>query len=313
MPSHGVLGPNLERGWGEHMRLTILVEHYARLTQLHPGTVRLHELAVRQFSKTLIRHATVDDFTEDNLARHVARRLAAGRSRGTVAGEQAKLLALWRFAAKQGHCAIWPVTHPVRVPDRIPRAWTMDELRKLFACTQFATRVGSVDGPLWWRALFLTLYDTGERIEATMLLRWDGVDIEGRSVFMPAETRKGGRVDRLYPIAADTAAALDLLPRDHRPFFWPYHHGTLYNRLKRMLLAVGLPCDRRSKFHRIRRTTASHYEAAGGNATELLGHTSRKVTRGYIDPRICKTTSAIDLLKRPDAVDNGEHGPAQPQ
>jgi integrase len=160
-----------------------------------------------------------------------------------------------------------------------------------------------VDGQLWWSALFSCLWDTGERIAAMMDLRWDGVDLEGLTVFLPAEVRKGGHTDRIYPIAEETAQLLHRLPREYRPFFWPYDNGTLYNRLTKMLMKGGLPADRRSKFHRIRRSTASHYEAAGGNATELLGHTSRTVTRGYLDPRIVKTASAVDLLFRPGKSD----------
>lgn len=136
-----------------------------------------------------------------------------------------------------------------------------------------------------------------------MSLRWDGVDLDGLTVFLPAEVRKGGQVDRLYPIAEETAQLLRKLPREHRPFFWPYDNATLYGRLKRMLLKGGLPADRRSKFHRIRRSTASHYEAAGGNAMKLLGHSSPKVTATYLDPRIVKTASAVDLLFRPGMSD----------
>jgi integrase len=49
----------------------------------------------------------------------------------------------------------------------------------------------------------------------------------------------------------------------------------------------------------MRRSVASHYEAAGGNATELLGHSSRSVTLAYLDPRIVPQQHAVDLLFRP--------------
>jgi integrase len=285
------------------MKLLNLLEEYKVRTHPKETTERLFKLAVRQFSLTLLRHAEVEDLTEERMAQHVVRRQLKGTAAGTIAGEQRKLYALWRFACKQNYLKVWPTSHPVRVPARIPRAWTAEELRKLFACTKYAADVGSVDGPLWWGSLFSCLWDTGERIAAMMSLRWDGVDLDGLTVFLPAEVRKGGQVDRLYPIAEETARLLRRLPREYRPFFWPYDNATLYNRLKGMLLKGGLPADRRSKFHRIRRSTASHYEAAGGNATELLGHTSRNVTRGYLDPRIVKTTSAVDLLFRPGMSD----------
>lgn len=284
---------------GAKMRLVELLSEYESLTAPLPGTLRLYRQAIRQFSLTLLRHAEIEDLNEERMAQHVARRQVKGTSAGTIAGEQRKLYALWRFACKKNYVKVWPTTHPIRVPARIPRAWTADELRKLFACTKHAADVGSVDGPLWWGSLFSCLWDSGERITAMLSLKWDGVDLEGLTIYLPAEVRKGRAVDRVYPIAEETAQLLRRLPREYRPFFWPYDIGTLYNRLKKMLLKGELPADRRSKFHRIRRSTASHYEAAGGNATELLGHTSRQVTRGYLDPRIVKTQSAVDLLFRP--------------
>ena len=70
-----------------------------------------------------------------------------------------------------------------------------------------------------------------------------------------------------------------------------------------LVLAViqGLPSDRRHKFHAMRRTVASFYEAAGGNATELLGHSTRDVTRThYLDPRVVgQGVNACDVLFRP--------------
>lgn len=281
------------------MRLLELFEDYKIRARSKPGTERLYRCAIRQFSLSLIRPAEMEDLTEDRVAQHVARRLAKGTAAGTIAGEQRKLYSLWRFACREGHLKIWPSSHPIRVPNRIPRAWTADELRRLFACAKFATDVGSVDGPLWWAALFSCLWDSGERITAMLSIRWDNVDLDGLTIYIPAEERKGETEDRVYPIAEETAQLLRRLPREYRPFFWPYDITTLYNRLKKMLVKGELPADRRSKFHRIRRSTASHYEAAGGNATELLGHTSRKVTRGYLDPRIVKTKSAVDLLFRP--------------
>lgn len=312
------------------MKLLDLIGEYALVTKPRSGTLRLFHLAIRQLTKAVvddlsaddlrdrieaaqaekdaakddsaIRYeelAVVSDLNEQSMSLMVGRRRASAVASGTIAGEQRKLYALWRFACKRGYLATWPTSQPVRVPERVPRAWTATELGRLFAASEFASDVDGVPGPTWWRCLFSVLWDTGERITAALQIRWEHVDLEGLSIYIPAESRKGGHVDRLYPIAAETAALLRNLPRHRGPFEWPYCLVTLYRRLSIMLEKSGLPADRRSKFHRIRRSTASHYEAAGGNATELLGHTSRKVTRGYLDPRIVKTTSAVDLLFRP--------------
>jgi integrase len=284
------------------MRLADLLDEYAARKLLGPKTRKLHRVGIGLFSRLLIRPAEVADFTDANLARYAAARLEKNKAASSIAGEQSKLLALWRFAAQQGYIAKWPTVRCVRVPDRVPVAWTRDELKRLFESTQYALPVAGFNGQAWWTALFLTLYDTGERIEAALSIEWSGVDLVGRTIMIPAEVRKGKTSDRLYKIAADTAAALELLPRDkRRMFWWPYCHETLYNRLKVMMLKGGLPADRKSKFHRMRKTTASHFEALGGNATEFLGHTSRKVTRAYLDPRITKPEQAVDRLFRPGA------------
>jgi hypothetical protein len=52
----------------------------------------------------------------------------------------------------------------------------------------------------------------------------------------------------------------------------------------------------------MRKSTASHFTAAGGNATELLDHSSVRVTKKYLDKRIVGEQSAADLLKVPNAA-----------
>jgi integrase len=48
-----------------------------------------------------------------------------------------------------------------------------------------------------------------------------------------------------------------------------------------------LDVGRRIGFHAIRRSAASHYAAAGGDAVEMLDHSSPSITkRWYLDPRL---------------------------
>ena len=57
-----------------------------------------------------------------------------------------------------------------------------------------------------------------------------------------------------------------------------------------------LPDSRRNKFHKFRRTTASNFEAAGGNATKLLDHRKRATTAKYLDPRVIKKVMPADIV-----------------
>jgi integrase len=162
-------------------------------------------------------------------------------------------------------------------------------------------KVSGIPAADWWTALHFTAWDTAERITALMAITWSNLDLDRGYLLVPAEARKGKRTDRLYRIAPDTIAALKKIqspPRD-LVFPWDMHPTYLWKRYGILLKKAGLPHDAKSKFHRIRRTVASYSEEAGLNATELLGHSSRKVTLRYLDPRIVGEKHAVDVLFRP--------------
>jgi integrase len=73
----------------------------------------------------------------------------------------------------------------------------------------------------------------------------------------------------------------------------------IYIRLKVIHRRAGVPTDRRSMFHRMRRTSASWYKAKGGDPSQLLDHADPKTTARYLDLRICQTKSAAELLDDP--------------
>ena len=154
------------------------------------------------------------------------------------------------------------------------------------------------------------LWDSGVRIgtlvailkgqERIRGLEWSYVDLGGASIRIVAENQKQKR-DQSFRLHADTAAALRAMqPRHKRYVFpWPFCEGTLYNRYERILERAELPHGRRDKFHRMRRSVASWYKAAGGDATELLGHSDPRVTKCYLDPLITGSKQASDVLFRP--------------
>lgn len=81
-------------------------------------------------------------------------------------------------------------------------------------------------------------------------------------------------------------------------FPWDKSYTYLWGRMGVICKRAGLSDNRRSKFHRIRKTTASYYQAAGGSAQALLDHSSPAVTRRYLDPRIVAPQSASELLPK---------------
>jgi integrase len=121
-------------------------------------------------------------------------------------------------------------------------------------------------------------------------------------MLIPAESRKGRRSDKvheLHGVLVDALAALKRLPGDDRVFPWDRSNNLIYTHLKAIHQLAGLPTDRRSMFHRMRRTAASWFKFKGGDPTQLLDHCDPKTTKKYLDLRICGTQSAAALLDDP--------------
>ncbi len=213
--------------------------------------------------------------------------------------ELSQLGALWRYAIRKRLLEDWPDVQPEKLPQRTPEAWTAADLEKLFAAIQKATgHIAEIPAAHWWEALHRILVCSAERISAVLELRWADVDLETGWVNFRAESRKGGRQDNPCRLNATAIEALQRIRQPERElvFPWPQHPSCLYYKYAAILKSAGLATDAKSKFHRMRRTVASHFEAAGGNATALLTHSNRKVTLAYLDPRIVKPPQAADLL-----------------
>jgi integrase len=283
-----------------HTLISVLHDLYVPLRSLCPRSAENYEFTIRAFSAFVGREATLDDLDELTVARYLTNR-AKERAIATAAKDRAQLRALHEFSARRGLCSHWPQYPPIRVPDRVPEAWFSCEMQRLLdAAGQEKTVLDGIPGGLWWRALLLLAYDTAERATALTSLRWRSV--RGSSVLFVAEDRKGRRRDILREIGEDTLAALEAIRGDRGPddlvFPWPRTRTYLWRRLEIILERAGLPHGRRDKFHRIRRTTASYYEAAGGSAQRLLDHSDPATTRKYIDPRIVRPQAAPELIPR---------------
>ncbi len=182
---------------------------------------------------------------------------------------------------------------------RVPTAWKQCQLSALFATVNALT--GTIGTSLerdWWQALLAVMWDSGLRIGALMKAEWG--DVDGEFILIRAETQKDKEEQR-FKLHRDTLKALGRLgKRAGRIFKWPYCWTTLWKRYDKLLEKAGLPHGRRDKFHRVRRSVASWFEACGGNATDLLGHSDRRVTMAYLDPDITGKPQASDVLFRPD-------------
>lgn len=269
-----------------------------RLRGRSPNTVRLYRHTLASFAKTLGRTPTLADLTDETVERHLWRVVESGGSPASANKDRSQIIALWRFAAQRKMVDCWPDVTAMREPERVPMGWLPDEIDALLdACRRETQPYGQLPGADWFVALVQLLLDTGERIGAIRQLPRSA--LQDHYVLVPAHLRKGRTRDRLYPIQPTTVAAIETVLRQHsdsRMLPDPYSTTYIYRRFDLILDRAGLPKDRRSKFHRLRRTVASAVARSGGDATAALDHASPKTTKKYLDPRIVGNEHVSDIL-----------------
>jgi integrase len=282
------------------MTLLQLFEIYLRkrLRVASPNTLRLYRHSIAAFEITLKREATTSDLIDDNLDEHMARLVRSGLSVATANKDYAQITAIWRFANRNRLVETWPNVQPYQEPERVPLGWLQSDLQLLFK--SIAQEEGSIFGApacLWWETLIMVLLDCGERIGAIRQLKRSS--IQGNCLLVPAQYRKGKTRDKLFTLLPDTMESLKTLLLAHRCdqlFPWDRSETYIYNRYKKILIRAGLSIDRRSKFHRIRRTVASAVKNQGGDATAAMDHASSRTTLRYLDPRIVGETPTSKLV-----------------
>lgn len=267
-----------------------------RLRGRSQNSIRLYELCITQFSRTVGHPPQIADLTEDNLLTHLARRHAVAPA--TRNKELAELTALWRLASQRKLIDTWPDLQPETEPERTPIAWMASEVHAIMraAARQQGTieRIRKAD---WWSGLIRLLFDTGERISACTSAKWNWV--QGEWITVPAEARKGKTRDRQYRLSEYTLLALEQIRKQStckEIFPWPFTDGYLWNRYKLIVKAAGLPTTRAHAFHACRKTVGSAVYAAGLDPQDTLDHSDRRTTQRYLDPRFRRERSAADVL-----------------
>jgi integrase len=280
------------------------------------GTIRKHRAAIRHMSRVLGRPARLSDLSDLAILDVMDDLVRKGRATPTCNNVRSKLVAQWAFYARKGLVSVWPDVLEFDEPEKIPVAWLPGELARLFAAC--AMQRGAIYGrpaSTFWLGLHSVLYDTGERIGAVMQLTWGDVDLDGRWVSFRAVTRKGKKKPMMKQLHSDTVKLLAPFAgkSPDRVFPWELTMERLWQKYEDVLRDAGLPTDRWHKFHQMRRTHASFFEAAGGDATRSLGHSSRAITEtSYLDPRIVREKQACDVLQRPIAEKLRPDGPDDP-
>lgn len=267
-----------------------------RLSIRSEDTRNQYRFALKNFSTAIGHTAELDDLTDDNLALLCHWLTEKGLAPITVNERVGRLKTLWTWLASRGKVSTFPTLERLPVPDCTPRAWTVDELRRLFdACAREQGEVAGIPAGLWWLGLHSWLWCTSERCGASLGLRWDHLDLDGQIAVVPAPIRKGRKKPAVYNLWPECCSALRLIRAPDRDLVFPWHlsEASYYLHYGKILRRAGLPDGRRNKTHAMRVTHASWREASGGDASRDLGHADRATTqKHYLDPRIVRQDSS---------------------
>jgi integrase len=305
------------------MTMRELLERYALLRGLKGKTVRLYEMLIDRFGVFLGHEPTVKDLDDLVVSRYLRWRAETAGWRGrrpspaSVRKDRVMLAAIWTYAARKRIAAEFPELPKVKVPTRLPtgRAYTSADVAALIRRARH--RIGSTGGvpsAWWWPTILYTIYCTGERLEATMSLRWADVDLERCRVVFRGENRKGSTRDIERQITPELATMLAIHRRADSELVWPSDRRSRFQWTSLKLLCKSAGVQYRG-FHGLRRTAASYAALAGGTAaaTQLLDHSDPKLQERYVDPLICPTDSdstralpTLDLTEPPG-------GPGKPR
>ncbi len=229
----------------------------------------------------------------------------------TINRKRAAVMAIWTDAAARGQAPPVPQSRspldrvPKRIePERVPVTWSLPEIDRIFAAA--ARLPGAWEGvrvSLCWVLGLLLFWDTGGRLAEVLAAEMRFMDVERKTLFMPAEHRKGRRRDRLYTLHAQTMEVFrSTLPSPRRRVFpFPYKHRQIWSHLKRILDAAGLPSDKKHMYHCLRRSAESYAAAERGAqwAADAVGHAVEVARRSYISPLIAPGPQLVEALPRP--------------
>ncbi len=241
------------------------------------------------------------DLSSAGVAKMMSTLIERGLSVTTVNGYRAKIVALWTWAWKVGWLRTWPTVRKLPEPWRAPIAWSPEEVAKIWrGIASLEGQIACIPTALWWSAYHGILFDTGERHEARMGLRWEHfTNFEKGEGTFPYSIRKGQTADNPFQFGPATMADLRVIRGyDYeRVLHWPFHEKTFFPKYRKLLQHCGVPNDRYHLSHCGRKYVGTQTRLAGGNATEVLGHKDERTTNeSYIDPRFIPRQWAHELL-----------------
>lgn len=271
-------------------------EYVPSRLKIGTGTIEQMENAIRQLEKQHGRKIAISEISGKFILKHLQYLRAKNRAAGTIRTRRNYFKSLWTDAFSKGMNTNNPLAEIVpRVPEPKlkPRAWSLLQLDKMLAQAEKVDTHGRHwFGPNCWKALILLIYYTGLRISASLKLKLS--DLQDDVLVVPPRIQKDEE-EMLITLPPELIQLLKKLPRpsyirhgrkiEEMLIPWPWSlQGAAAKLTCHIIKPAGLPNSPKLKFHAIRRTVATVVSAVKGKevASEMLGHSSVKVTERYI-------------------------------
>jgi integrase len=272
---------------------------------LSSGYIAELRRVVRQFGAFLGYDPSLLELSPALVCRFLQSLLAKGLSPTTINDKRRMLLTLWR-AAYRAKLATKPAARRIKKltePAPVPTAWSVEECGRIFAaCLLLRGTIAGIPRSMFWLSLFLTIYSTGERVKAVVHALASDCDLSAGAILLRWQTAKT-RKNRLVWLIPEAVKAIRAIYDPTRKLLWPWTHDKrhFFRQARRIIESAGVPCPKRdgkNLFHKMRRTSGSLVEAAGGDGARHLGNTRAVFLKHYAAASLCGG-SQVRLLPSP--------------
>jgi len=213
-----------------------------------------------------------------------------GRAASTIKRRVAAIRALYRFLLREGELQHDPTLDlaPPKLPRRLPRVLTLEDIERLLAAPNLATPAGTRD-----RAMLELMYASGLRVSETVGLDLSDIDLAHEVVRCVGK----GNKERIVPVGSQAVSALRAYLGRARPKMarGQTTQALFVSRLGRRLTRQGCwklirtharraGISRPLTPHVLRHSFATHLLERGADlraVQEMLGHASIGTTQVY--------------------------------
>lgn len=276
------------------MQLLTLLDRYAHEHEygVRESTLRNYRWTAGDWQRTLGRAIDVQHVRAEDLTRYIDAMRAKGLAPDTIQQRRAHMMAVLRWARREGLAPYWDAdrVRRVRRPPRVIEAWTADEVAELIRAARIlrGKHEAGMTWAIYWESFVRAAWDTALRRGDLLSLErdWIRADADGTGCLTLVQ-RKTGYQHRVW-LAESTMQAIDasMSQAPDRRLIWPLVGvGALENwhwRFRRLVRSAGI---RYGTPKWLRRGSITSVEAqAAGRGYLHAGHQVPATTqRHYLD------------------------------